>query len=41
MSYGSVGFTIVAAIAKIAFMILGFLMRWPRSSRGSSGDSRP
>src|SRR6478609_7160999 len=26
MSYGSVGFIIVAAVAKIAFMILGFLM---------------
>jgi NADH-quinone oxidoreductase subunit H len=26
MEYGSLGFTIVAAVAKIAFMILGFLM---------------
>jgi NADH-quinone oxidoreductase subunit H len=26
MSYGSLGFTILAAVAKIAFMILGFLM---------------
>ena len=26
MSYGSLGFTIVAAVAKIVFMILGFLM---------------
>ena len=26
MAYGSLGFTIVAAVAKILFMILGFLM---------------
>ena len=26
MSYGSLGFNIVAALVKIAFMILGFLM---------------
>ena len=26
MEYGSIGFTIIAAVAKIAFIILGFLM---------------
>ncbi len=31
MEYGSLGFTILAAVAKILFMIMGFLMPSRRS----------